>query len=157
MLQRTAPLEGEKEEQMVKPVPEGFSTVTPYLVVPDGEGLLDFLQKAFGAEVLSRTDRPDGSIANAGVRVGNSMLMVAQAKEPWKPMPAGFYLYVPDTDAVYRTALAAGGISTMEPTDQFYGDRNAGVQDAWGNNWWIATHIEDMDEAELQRRMAARG
>jgi PhnB protein len=142
---------------MVQPVPPGYTTVTPYLVVPDGEGLLTFLSKAFGAEERGRTVRPDGSIANAEVRVGDARLMLAQAREPWKPMPAGFYLYVPDTDAVYRAALAAGGTSLMEPADQFYGDRNAGVQDPWGNNWWIATHIEDVDEAEIQRRMAARG
>jgi len=142
---------------VVSPVPAGYHRVTPYLVVADGEGLITFLKKAFGAEELNRTVRPDGAIANAEVRIGDSMVMVAQAKEPWKPMPAGFYLYVPDTDAVYQAALAAGGISTLEPADQFYGDRNAGVQDAWGNNWWIATHIEDVDEAEIQRRMAARG
>jgi PhnB protein len=141
---------------MVTPVPAGYHRVTPYLVVADGEGLLTFLQNAFQAEVLTRTLRPDGAIANAEVRVGDSMLMVAQAREPWKPMPTGFYLYVPDTDAVYQAAVAAGGVSTLEPSDQFYGDRNAGVQDPWGNNWWIATHIEDVDEAEIQRRMEAR-
>jgi uncharacterized glyoxalase superfamily protein PhnB len=142
---------------MVAPVPEGYHRITPYLVVADGEGLLGFLRNAFGAEVLCRALRPDGAIANAGVRIGDSMMMVAQAREPWKPMPAGFYLYVPDTDATYEAALAAGGVSLLEPSDQFYGDRNAGVQDPWGNNWWIATHIEDVDEAEVQRRMAGRG
>src|SRR5664279_1547123 len=141
---------------VVSPVPAGYHRVTPYLVVADGEGLITFLKQAFGAEELCRTLRPDGAIANAGVRLGDSMVMVAQAKEPWKPMPAGFYLYVPDTDATYQAALAAGGVSTMEPSDQFYGDRHAGVQDPWGNNWWIATHIEDVDEAEIQRRMADR-
>jgi PhnB protein len=141
----------------VSPVPEGYRMVTPYLVVADGEGLLAFLRSAFQAEVVSRSVRPDGSIANAEVRVGDSMVMLAEAREPWKPMPTGFYLYVPDTDVVYRAALAAGGSSLMEPADQFYGDRNAGVQDPWGNNWWIATHIEDVDEAEIQRRLAARG
>jgi uncharacterized glyoxalase superfamily protein PhnB len=142
---------------MVEPVPAGYHTVTPYLVVAEGEGMVTFLQAAFGAEVLSRAIRPDGSIANAEIRIGDSMLMLAQAKEPWKPMPSSFYLYVPDTDATYQAALAAGAASTLEPADQFYGDRNAGVQDIWGNNWWIATHIEDVDEAEVQRRMAARG
>ena len=141
----------------VSPVPPGYHSVTPYLVVADGEGLLGFLRDAFQAEECSRTVRPDGSIANAEVRIGDSMVMVAQAREPWKPMPTGFYLYVSDTDATYATALAAGGASLLEPADQFYGDRNAGVQDPWGNNWWIATHIEDVDEAEIQRRMAARG
>lgn len=140
----------------VSPVPEGYRMVTPYLVVADGEGLLAFLRSAFRAEVVSRSVRPDGSIANAEVRVGDSMVMLAEARAPWKPMPAGFYLYVPDTDAVYQAALAAGGVSLMEPADQFYGDRNAGVQDPWGNNWWIATHIEDVDEAEIQRRLTLR-
>ncbi|MBP1771878.1 MAG: phnB [Holophagaceae bacterium] len=141
----------------VSPVPEGYRMVTPYLVVADGEGLLAFLRSAFQAEVVSRSLRADGSIANAEVRIGDSMVMLAEAREPWTPMPTGFYLYVPDTDAVYRAALAAGGSSLLEPSDQFYGDRNAGVQDPWGNNWWIATHIEDVDEAEIQRRLAARG
>jgi uncharacterized glyoxalase superfamily protein PhnB len=72
-------------------------------------------------------------------------------------MPTGFYLYVPDTDAAYAAAMAAGGLSTLEPADQFYGDRNAGVQDPWGNNWWIATHIEDVSPEEVQKRMAGRG
>jgi uncharacterized glyoxalase superfamily protein PhnB len=130
--------------------------VTPYLVVEDGEGLLAFLRAAFQAEERSRTVRPDGSIANAEVRIGDSMVMVAQARNPWKPMPSGFYLYVPDTDGTYKAALAAGGVSVLEPSDQFYGDRNAGVRDPWGNHWWIATHIEDVDETEIQRRMAAR-
>lgn len=141
---------------VVSPVPAGYHTVTPYLVVGDAEGLIAFLRAAFHGEERSRTVRPDGTIANAEMRIGDSMVMVAQAREPWKPMPSGFYLYVPDTDAVYKAALAAGGVSVMEPSDQFYGDRNAGVRDPWGNHWWIATHIEDVDEAEIQRRMAAR-
>ncbi len=142
---------------VVSPVPAGYHTVTPYLVVEDAKGLITFLRHAFQAEEFSRTIRPDGTIANAGVCMGDSRMMVAQARDPWKPMPSGFYLYVPDTDAVYQAALAVGGVSVMEPSDQFYGDRNAGVRDPWGNHWWIATHIEDVDEAEIQRRMATRG
>lgn len=142
---------------MIEAVPKGYHTVTPYLVVPNGLAFLAFVEKAFGAVEKSRTLRPDGTIANAELLIGDSMLMAAQAREPWPAMPAGFYLYVPDTDATYQAALAAGAVSTMAPADQFYGDRNAGVQDPWGNNWWIATHIEDVDEAEVQRRMAARG
>ena len=92
---------------MVKPVPEGYHTVTPYLVVPNGLAFLAFVEKAFGAVEKSRTLRPDGTIANAEVQIGDSMLMMAQAREPWKPMPSGFYLYVQDTDAVYAAALAA--------------------------------------------------
>ena len=117
----------------------------------------DICERIMPDGLLIGIDQDPAAIANAVVRVGDSMVMVAQAKEPWKPMPCGFYLYVPDTDATYLAALAAGASSLMEPTDQFYGDRNAGVQDTWGNNWWIATHIEDVEDAEVQRRMAARG
>ncbi len=139
---------------MVAPVPAGYHTVTPYVVVPDGEGFITFLRTAFQAEELSRSVRPDGTIANAALRIGDSIVMVAQAREPWKPMPTGLYLYVPDTDGTYKAAIEAGGASLIEPSDQFYGDRSAGVQDPWGNNWWIATHIEDVDAAEIQVRLA---
>ena len=139
---------------MVTPVPAGYHTVTPYVVVPDGEAFITFLRAAFQAEELSRSVRPDGTIANAALRIGDSIVMVAQAREPWKPMPTGLYLYVPDTDGTYKAALEAGGASLIEPSDQFYGDRSAGVQDPWGNNWWIATHIEDVDAAEIQVRLA---
>ena len=142
---------------MVQPVPAGYHTVTPYLVVPNALAVVAFVEKAFAAVEKSRTLRPDGTIANAELQIGDSKLMLAQAKDPWKPMPTGLYLYVPDTDATYEAALEAGGLSLMEPADQFYGDRNAGVQDPWGNNWWIATHLEDVDAAELQRRLIARG
>ncbi len=142
---------------MVQPVPAGYHTVTPYLVVPNALAFVAFVEKAFAAVEQSRVLRPDGTIAHAEVQIGDSRVRVAQAKEPWKPMPTGLYLYVPDTDATYAAALEAGGLTLMEPADQFYGDRNAGVQDLWGNNWWIATHVEDVDAAEIQRRMATRG
>ncbi|NTW86065.1 MAG: VOC family protein [Holophagaceae bacterium] len=142
---------------MVQPVPSGYHTVTPYLVVPNALAFVGFLEKAFDAVEQSRTLRPDGTIAHAEVQIGDSRVRLAQAKEPWTPMPTGLYLYVPDTDATYEAALAAGGLSLLEPGDQFYGDRTAGVQDPWGNNWWIATHLEDVDAAELQRRLTARG
>jgi len=142
---------------MVQPVPAGYHTVTPYLVVPNALAFVAFVEKAFGAVERSRVLRLDGTIAQAEVQIGDSRVRVAQAREPWTPMPTGLYLYVPDTDATYEAALAAGGLSLLEPADQFYGDRNAGVQDPWGNNWWIATHIEDVAPAELQRRLTARG
>ena len=142
---------------MVQPVPAGYHTVTPYLVVPNALAFVAFVEKAFGTVERSRVLRLDGTIAQAEVQIGDSRVRVAQAREPWTPMPTGLYLYVPDTDATYEAALAAGGLSLLEPADQFYGDRNAGVQDPWGNNWWIATHIEDVAPAELQRRLTARG
>jgi uncharacterized glyoxalase superfamily protein PhnB len=85
------------------------------------------------------------------------MVMLGEAKDGFPARPCSIYLYVPDTDAAYRQALAAGAVSIMEPADMFYGDRNAGVSDASGMQWWIGTHIEDVDPAEMERRMAAQG
>lgn len=137
----------------VPPVPPGYHTVTPYFTVEGAAAFLAFLAAAFGAVVEHRHDRPDGGVANAEVRIGSSMIMVSDARDPWKPMPMSTYLYVEDTDAVYRAAMAAGATSIYEPTDMFYGDRNGGVQDAWGNVWWIGTRIEEVDDEELARRM----
>lgn len=139
----------------VKPIPEGYHTVTPYLVVPDAAGLIDFLKRAFGAQELERMAGPDGSVRHAAVRIGDSMVMLGGASGEWKPLPAMLYLYVEDTDGTYARALAAGATSVMEPADQFYGDRNAGVKDASGNLWWIATHQEDVPHEELVRREEA--
>lgn len=141
------------KRRKAKPIPPGFHTVTSYLFVPGAAHLIEYLRAAFDAEVVSRHADADGKISYALVKIGDSMVMVSEPREPWKPMPCGIYLYVPDTDATYRNAMAAGGISLMEPADQFYGDRNAGVQDPSGNQWWIATHIEDVSPKELERRM----
>jgi uncharacterized glyoxalase superfamily protein PhnB len=81
--------------------------------------------------------------------------MIGEAGGQWQPMPCNLYVYVPDTDATYRRALAAGAVSIMEPSDQYYGDRNAGVKDPCGNSWWLATHKEDVSAEEMQRRAAA--
>jgi len=136
--------------------PEGFHTVNPYLVVNGAAQLLDFLTKAFGAEqVGERFKGPDGTIMHAVVRIGDSMVEVSDA--PAEPMPAALHMYVEDTDAAYRRAMEAGADSTIEPTDMFYGDRNAGVRDLHGNDWWIGTHIEDVPPEEIERRAAAAG
>ncbi len=139
----------------VKPVPDGYSTVTPYLIASDAEKLLAFLKNAFGAKEHDLMRAPDGSIWHADVIVGNSHIMLSQATAHNPAMQAGNYLYVPDTDATYRAALAAGATSTMEPADQFYGDRSAGVKDVQGNIWWIGTHVEDVAPEEIQRRAKA--
>jgi len=99
--------------------------------------------------------RADGSIGHAEVRIGDSVIMLSDARDQWKPLQSAVYLYVPDTDVVYRRALEAGATSVMEPADQFYGDRNAGVQDPAGNFWWIGTHQEDVSREELERRALA--
>lgn len=139
----------------VRAIPEGYHSITPYLTVTGAERLLDFLKKAFDAkETQPPMRRPDGSIGHAEVIIGDSKVMLAEAREPWKPMQSALYLYVPDADAVYRRALGSGGTSLMEPATMFYGDRNAGVTDPVGNFWWIATHVEDVPPDELERRAA---
>ncbi len=139
----------------VKPIPDGFHTVTPYLLVSGVPKLLDFLKNAFDAEVTECMDAPDGSVMHAAVKIGDSCVMMGDPRGTREPTPASLYLYVPDTDVVYQQAIAAGGTSVMEPADQFYGDRNAGVKDPVGNTWWIATHIEDVPPDELRKRAAA--
>src|SRR6476619_3899183 len=138
----------------VEPIPKGFHTVTPYLVVIGVARLIDFLKEAFDAKEMHRSTRPDGTVMHAQVRIGDSPVMMGEAWGDFQPKPMALYLYVPDTDAVYRSAIAAGATSIQEPTDAFYGDRNAGVRDLAGNEWWIATRIEDVSPEELERRAA---
>jgi PhnB protein len=139
----------------VKPIPEGYHTVTPYLNIQGAAELIEFLQKAFAARVKERIDRPDGAIVHAEIRIGDSIVMLSDPGGDCAPMPGAFYLYVTDADAAYKCAIEAGATSVMEPTDQFWGDRQGGVKDRFGNLWWIATRVEGVSEEELQRRMAA--
>jgi uncharacterized glyoxalase superfamily protein PhnB len=142
----------------VKPIPAGFHTVTPYLVVPGIATLLDFLKQAFGAqELMSPMLRSDGSVGHAEVKIGDSIIMMGEPMADMQPMPGSIYLYVQDTDAVYQRALQAGATSLMEPADQFYGDRSAGVKDPVGNQWYIATHKEDVPPDEMLKRAKAAG
>lgn len=138
----------------VKPIPEGYHSVTPYLTVQGADKLLDFVVRAFGAEEKLRMPREDGSIGHAEVRIGDSIVMLGEANEQWPPMPSTLNLYVEDCEATYQRALEAGGSSLQDPQDQFYGDRTAGVRDPVGNRWWIATHVEDIPEEEMARRAA---
>jgi len=140
----------------VSPIPKGFHSVTPYLVVPGVLKLIEFLKQAFGAVVTEAPmTRPDGAVMHAEVKIGDSILMMGEPMGAWKAMPCMLYLYVPDVDAVYKQALLAGGKSLQEPADQFYGDRNGGVQDPAGNFWWIGTHKEDVPPQEMAKRAEA--
>ncbi len=139
---------------MAKPIPDGFHAVMPYLVVNGAPGLIEFLKKTFGAQETERMNRPDGTIAHAEVKIGDSMVMLSDATPEYKPIPSMLYMYVRETDAVYDRALRAGASSLMAPADQFYGDRNAMVKDPSGNTWCIATHVEDVPADELRRRAA---
>ena len=139
----------------VKAVPEGHHSVTPYLVVQGAGKLIDFMKAAFNAQEIFRMPMPDGSIGHAEMRIGNSMIMLGEAINQWKAMPTTLQLYLEDVDAVYARAVAAGGTPIAEPANQFYGDRSGAVQDMCGNFWWVATHVEDVSEEEMKRRMEA--
>ena len=139
----------------VKPVPDGYHTVTPYLVVDGAEKIIHFMKEAFGAQAtFEPMKRPDGKVMHAEFKIGDSIVMIADASERAKATSAMLYLYVPNVDAVYQKALKAGGTSVMEPQDQFYGDRTGGVTDPAGNQWHIATHIEDVSPGEMEKRAA---
>jgi uncharacterized glyoxalase superfamily protein PhnB len=140
----------------VKPIPDGYHTVTPYVIVRGASRLLEFVQQAFGATELMRAVRPDGTVMHAEVAIGDSRVMIADPPDSTPPMPACIHLYAVDTDALYHLALQAGATSFREPANQFYGDRVACVNDPLGNQWWIATHVEDVPPAEMVRRAAAR-
>jgi len=138
----------------VKPIPDGYHTVVPYVVAADAEALLEFLKTGLKAREVEVMRYPDGRVWHGDVVIGDSHVMLSQATEQHPAMPATLYLYVPDTDAAYRGALAAGATSVMEPATQFYGDRNAGVKDSNGNMWYFGTHVEDVSPEEMRRRGA---
>ena len=138
---------------MTRPIPDGFHSLTPYVTVKGAAKTIEFLKAAFGAKLDHEAiKRPDGSIMHATLKVGDSMVMLAEESEQAKAAPATLYLYVPNADTVYQNAVKAGGKSIMEPTDMFYGDRSGGVKDPAGNSWFIATHKEDLGSQELQKR-----
>jgi PhnB protein len=138
-----------------KPVPDGYHTVTPYLIVEDAPAVLSFAERAFDAQVLHRSLSDDGRIVHAELQVGDSRIMLGEANEEWPAMRAMLHLYIEDVDTVYHRAVEAGGRPLREPQDMFYGDRSGGVEDPSGNQWWLATHVEDVDPEEMARRQAA--
>jgi uncharacterized glyoxalase superfamily protein PhnB len=125
-------------------VPKGLHSANPYLHPRRAEPLISFLKRAFRAEEVAKYASPDGVVHHAVIRVGDSVLEMGEAHGKYETMPAMFYIYVPNMEDVYRQALAAGATSSQEPTDQPYGDRNAAVKDAFGNTWYIATHVKDV-------------
>ncbi len=136
----------------VKPIPEGFRTLTPFILVKGADQILDFLKKAFDAKEHSMHRLPDGTIMHAEIQIGDSMLMMSEASDKFPAMPGMLQIYTEDTDGWYKKAIDAGGISLREPTDEFYGDRSCGIKDAAGNQWWIATHMEDVSPEEMKKR-----
>ena len=124
--------------------PEGFRSVTPYFHPRGAAQMIDFLKQAFGAEEVARHAGPDGAIQHAEVRIGDSMVEMAEAHGLYQPVPSSIYLYVGDVDATYQRALQAGAASVQPPEDKPYGDRNAGVKEAFGHTWWIAAHVKNV-------------
>jgi PhnB protein len=147
----------------VKPIPDGYHSVTPYLVVGDGARAIEFYKEAFGATELFRMDGPGGKIHHAEIRIGDSNIMLADehpemnARSPQTlgGSPVSLMLYVTDVDATVGKAVEAGAKLLRPVADQFYGDRTGGVEDPFGHAWYIATHVEDVAPEELQKRAAA--
>jgi uncharacterized glyoxalase superfamily protein PhnB len=140
------------EPNRVLPIPEGYSTVTPWIVTRDTARLLDFMKQAFGAEELGRVYNEDGTIGHAEAKIGDAIVMAFDAKEEWPDTPCFLRLFVPDGDAVYQRALAAGATSVTEITSMFWGDRGGRVRDPLGNIWWIQTHVENVAPEEMEKR-----
>jgi uncharacterized glyoxalase superfamily protein PhnB len=134
--------------------PSEYQTVVPYLVVDGAERLIAFIVDVLGGTEMMRLPGPDGRLGHAEVRVGDSVVMLADPPSPDATTKAMLHVYVPDSDATYGRAMAAGATSLREPTTEFYGDRMSGVQDAFGNQWYFATHVEDVSEEEMARRAA---
>lgn len=140
----------------IQPVPAGHNAVSPYLVTEHADAVIRMLREVFGGEELHRSTRPDGSIMHAEVRIADSVVMIGESSAQFPPLPCMVHVYVPDCDAAYARAIALGAESVREPETQPYGDRSAGVRDAGGNQWWIATHVEDVTIEEIARRMSTR-
>jgi PhnB protein len=147
----------------VKPVPEGYHTVTPYLAVDDAAAAIDYYKRAFGAQERVRMNGPDGKVGHAELAIGDSLIMLSD------PMPQGsttpprelhgtsgsVFLYVADVDKLVQKAVDAGATVTMEPADQFWGDRFGVITDPFGHVWSIATHVEDVPPEEMETRAKA--
>ena len=146
-------------------IPEGYSTLTPYLNIKGAVEAIEFYKKAFGAKEITRLTMPDGSIAHAEIEIGDSKIMLAEENPQWGNLgpltlggsPVTLCLYVEDVDAVFAQALKEGAtvIAGMEVKDQFYGDRAGSLTDPFGHKWSIMTHIEDVSTEEMQKRMDA--
>lgn len=138
---------------MPKPIPDGYNTVTPYLVVKSPETLIEFAKQVFDAKEHDINKTPDGKISHAEIQIGDSKVMIGSECDQNKGMASMLYIYVKDVDSTYSKALKAGAQKIQPVKDQFYGDRSGGVVDSNGIQWWIATHVEDVSKEELKKRM----
>jgi PhnB protein len=147
----------------VKPIPDGYHSVTPYLIVQGGARALEFYKQAFGAVELFRMDGPNGTVGHAEIKIGDSPVMLADPcpvmgfKDPqgYGGTPVSLLIYVEDVDSRFQQAVAAGGKVLKPLQDQFYGDRSGTLIDPFGHVWTISTHKEDVSNEEMQRRVEA--
>lgn len=140
----------------VPAIPAGYHSINVYLVVSDTEASIDFIQRAFGGELRERVADGSGRVVHAALRIGDSMLMLGQAASPAGVTKTTLYLYVEDCDVLFARAVAAGAMVVREMADQPYGDRNGGVADRDGNQWYVGTHKEHISDEEIARRYAER-
>ncbi|TCP25597.1 putative glyoxalase superfamily protein PhnB [Scopulibacillus darangshiensis] len=136
----------------VKPIPDGYNTVTPWIITRDTEELIDFIKEAFNGHGDFLVHNEDGTIGHAEIRIGGSVVMMFDAGKEWPETPGFLRLYVEDGDAVYEQALKAGAAPITEMTNLFWGDRVGRVRDPLGNIWWIQTRVEDLDQEEAEKR-----
>lgn len=147
----------------VQPIPDGYHSVTPYLICGGAAAAIDYYKKAFGAVELMRLDGPDGKIGHAEIRIGNSIIMLAdehpefmqKGPKAYGGSPVTLAVYVPNVDEMFAQAIAAGGQELRPVKDQFYGDRSGTLVDPFGHTWTIMTHIEDVPQDEIERRLHA--
>ncbi len=147
----------------VKPIPEGYHSITPYLIVKGAAKAIDFYKNAFGATELMRFPGPNNSVMHAEIKIGDSVIMLADERDgtPYRSpslttgAPVSLMIYVEDVDKVFNQAVSLGAKSTNAVQDQFYGDRSGNLTDPFGHVWTVATHKEDVSSEELQKRMAA--
>ena len=152
---------------MAKPIPEGYHSITPYLVVKDAAQAIEFYRRAFGAQEIERIPGPGGrGVMHAEIKIGDSPFMITDEFPEfpeWRGpqarggTPVHIYLYVDDADRLFRQAIAAGAKELLPIQDQWYGDRSGGITDPFGHVWYIATHKEDLTPEELKQRAAAQG
>ena len=144
----------------VRPIPQGYHTVTPYLVVSGGARAIEYYQRAFGAKEIHRMNGPGGKVMHAELRIGDSVIMLAdempgagtRSPQSLSGTTGGIFLYVDNVDNAFQQAVAAGGKADMQPTDMFWGDRYGRLTDPFGHSWSIATHIEDVPPQEMEKR-----
>lgn len=136
----------------VSPVPEGFHTVTPYLAVENATRFMQFVEKAFGGKTVFVMKHEGDKVMHATMQIGNSRIMICDIMENTPAQPAILYLYVDNSDELFKKAQKENATVTFPMENQFYGDRVGALKDEWGNTWWIATQVEEVEQNELERR-----